>query len=504
MQLNVTQKIFLVTATAGLALATLGVVVFGTFKQVVISSDKLTELNAALKNHQAADMMHDAVRGDVISFRLAQVTGDTALAEAAQSELADHGQELRDRITANEQLALPAEVDALIRPTRAPLEHYLQAGQDLMALSSSDGARLDQAMQTFLNAFDELEDAMAAVSDQLVETMQETQLASANLVAGFKRTLLAGLGLSAIALTLVSLLVARSVPRPFAAIIAELSRTSSLNTDAARVVANSSAELADAANTQAASLEQVSASLEEVAGMTARNTQHAERAKTLSGAARDGVEVGTSQMERMEAAMDAIKKASEEIAAILKTIDEIAFQTNILALNAAVEAARAGEAGAGFAVVADEVRALAQRSAKAASEVEDKISDAIQRTGAGVSICAEVSANLGSIAQQVREVDDLMREISSASEEQAQNTQQVNSAVSQMDQIVQSSAAQAQESSSTAHDLSEQANSLESIVERLAALVGRQSAQAPAPADLPPAAIATKVRPRSSASLVRA
>ena len=120
--------------------------------------------------------------------------------------------------------------------------------------------------------------------------------------------------------------------------------------------------------------------------MTRSNAEHAREAKNLADTARQAAESGTAEIQQMSQAMDAIKEASHNIAKIIKSIDEIAFQTNILALNAAVEAARAGEAGLGFAVVADEVRNLAQRSAQAARETAEKIEDSIRKSERGVQI----------------------------------------------------------------------------------------------------------------------
>src|ERR1022692_3094256 len=125
-------------------------------------------------------------------------------------------------------------------------------------------------------------------------------------------------------------------------------------------------------------------------------------------------------MRTMIAAMEGIKVSSDETAKIIKTIDEIAFQTNILALNAAVEAARAGEAGMGFAVVADEVRNLAQRSAQAAKETAAKIEGSLTRTTQGVEISAKVAASLDEITAKVRQVDELVAEVSGASREQTE------------------------------------------------------------------------------------
>jgi uncharacterized phage infection (PIP) family protein YhgE len=173
----------------------------------------------------------------------------------------------------------------------------------------------------------------------------------------------------------------------------------------------------------------------------------------------------------MSAAMEAIKASSNDIAKIIKTIDEIAFQTNILALNAAVEAARAGEAGMGFAVVADEVRNLAQRRAQAAKDTAVKIEGAISKTAQGVEISAKVAQGLQEIVTKARHVDELAAEVAAASREQSQGIDQVNSAVSQMDKVTQSNAANAEESASAAEELNTQAATLKDVVQDLLQLV---------------------------------
>jgi methyl-accepting chemotaxis protein len=185
--------------------------------------------------------------------------------------------------------------------------------------------------------------------------------------------------------------------------------------------------------------------------------------------------------------MDAIKDSSANIAKIVKTIDEIAFQTNILALNAAVEAARAGEAGAGFAVVAEEVRNLAQRSAQSAKETAARIEDSVTRSEHGVIISAKVVESFDEIVTKARKVDDLIAEIATASNEQNEGIGQVTLAVSQMDKVTQSSAANAEETASASEELSAQAEMMRDNVRTLQALVGSanagqdQAGYAPAP-----------------------
>jgi methyl-accepting chemotaxis protein len=209
-----------------------------------------------------------------------------------------------------------------------------------------------------------------------------------------------------------------------------------------------------------------------MASMTKRNSENAHKANDLAQQARSAADKGTADMQTMNAAMDAIKVSSDDIAKIIKTIDEIAFQTNILALNAAVEAARAGEAGMGFAVVADEVRNLAQRSAQAAKETAAKIEGAITKTAQGVGISKQVAETLLEIATKARQVDELVAEVAGASREQTQGIAQVNTAVGQMDKVTQSNASNAEESAAAAEELNAQAIIMKDSVGELLQLVG--------------------------------
>jgi methyl-accepting chemotaxis protein len=241
---------------------------------------------------------------------------------------------------------------------------------------------------------------------------------------------------------------------------------------AAAQVSSSSQSLAEGASEQAASLEETSASLEEVASMTKRNAEGAQQAKGLSGQTRAAADMGAADMEAMKVAMDEIKTSSNDISKIIKTIDEIAFQTNILALNAAVEAARAGEAGMGFAVVAEEVRSLAQRSAQSAKETAAKIEVAISKSEHGVRISGKVAVSLAEIVEKARQVDALVAEIARASLEQTQGIGQVNTAVGQMDQVTQSNAGTAEETAAAAEELSAQSCVMRDGVGQLLKLVG--------------------------------
>jgi len=296
--------------------------------------------------------------------------------------------------------------------------------------------------------------------------------------------------LALVAAVLVSVAVRYLVAVPLRRLSAMLSEHANEMTLTAGSVGAASQTLAEGASQQAASLEETSASLEEMSSMTRRNAETAGKVKELGSEARKAGDLGVKDMTALVGAMDAIKRSSTDIAKIIKTIDEIAFQTNILALNAAVEAARAGEAGAGFAVVADEVRNLARRCALAAKETASKIEDAVQRSAVGADISAKVARSLEEIVGKARQVDEMAGAVAAASQEQNQGISQVNIAVTQMDKVTQSNAANAEESAAAAEELTAQAESLKDAVSELLRLVDGQGRHAAASAS--PAGVSNK------------
>ena len=231
-------------------------------------------------------------------------------------------------------------------------------------------------------------------------------------------------------------------------------------------VSDFSQSLSQGATESAASLEEISSSLNEMSSQTKFNAENASQVNLLSSEARKAADEGNSQMERMVAAMAEINTAGQSINKIIKVIDEIAFQTNLLALNAAVEAARAGQHGKGFAVVAEEVRNLAARSAKAASETSELIAGTVEKTQNGVEIANQTAKSLEKIYGGVSKVSDLAEEIASASTEQASGIGQINQGLSQIDRVIQQNTATAEESASAAEELSSQAAELLGMLQR--------------------------------------
>lgn len=231
-------------------------------------------------------------------------------------------------------------------------------------------------------------------------------------------------------------------------------------------VADSSQSLSQGASEQAASLEQITSSMTEMASQTRTNAENATVANSLAGETEQAAERGNKHMQEMVTAMEDISGAGQKISKIIKTIDEIAFQTNLLALNAAVEAARAGRHGKGFAVVAEEVRNLAARSAKAAKETAELIEGSVAKTARGTEIANRTADGLNEIVTSVSKVNGLVAEIAAASNEQAEGISQVNIGISQIDQVTQQNTANAEEGASAAEELSSQASLLKEMMER--------------------------------------
>ncbi|MBI2513868.1 MAG: Cache 3/Cache 2 fusion domain-containing protein [Opitutae bacterium] len=289
--------------------------------------------------------------------------------------------------------------------------------------------------------------------------------------------LLLGLGATVLALGVaVALLTARAIVRPIAAVAARLGEGAATTANIAVEVSNASQQIASRATEQAASLEETSAAVEELASSGGAAGETARRANGVAREVRSSAEAGAADVVRMNRAMADIKKSSDEIGKIIKTIDEIAFQTNLLALNAAVEAARAGEAGAGFAVVAEEVRSLAQRSAQAAKETAGMIEGAIANTNQGVQICTQVGRTLNEIVTKVRVLDELATQSATLAGEQTQNIAQISTTVAGMSDTTQGNAASAEETAAAAEELNAQTATLNDAVRRLERLVTGEGA----------------------------
>ncbi|HEX6161975.1 MAG TPA: methyl-accepting chemotaxis protein [Vicinamibacterales bacterium] len=369
-------------------------------------------------------------------------------------------------------------------------------------VEAADGARVADALEMLRTRatplFRSAEESAQSIANQMFKATDDATL---SLSQSRSRTVTAVVIVIALVIGGLVAWLVRSINASLRGMSRELGEGGQMVVEASSQMAASAQSMSQGAAEQAASLEETSASMEEIAAMTRTNADNSRQAATLMAEAARVLDQSNQSLGDMVGAMDSIRESSNRVSKIIKTIDEIAFQTNILALNAAVEAARAGDAGMGFAVVADEVRNLAQRSAQAARDTTDLIEGAIKSSSEGSQRVGQAAESFAAITERVTAVKRLVDSVSVASGEQAHGIEQVLQSIRQMEHVTQTTAATAEESAAASEQLSAQADATMRLVERLERMVGHAARPAaPEPVQRPqPSPAATRlavVQPR--------
>jgi methyl-accepting chemotaxis protein/methyl-accepting chemotaxis protein-2 (aspartate sensor receptor) len=355
-----------------------------------------------------------------------------------------------------------------IAETRAAGLAYMNALRDMIEVNHQTkaiDAKFKEYGEAALKAAEDTARAGVRGNQDLAnEAMAGLSAASTIMIVGLVVALLLGIG--------IAVFIIRSITKPTIEAVRTIAEANSQVVAASDQISASSQSLAQGASEQASSVEEVSATVEESTAINNQNSENGREASALSKAANDAATMGNEKVQHLMTAMKKITEASEQIAKIIKTIDEIAFQTNLLALNAAVEAARAGEHGLGFAVVADEVKNLAQRSANAAKETATIIEGALEEIKNGNKIATETNESFTEILEKVKKTSDLIGEIATSVTEQAEGMNQVATAMGQIDQVTQQNAANSEQAAAAAEQLNAQALAMMQSVESIGRIVG--------------------------------
>ncbi|HCD85213.1 MAG TPA: methyl-accepting chemotaxis protein [Agrobacterium sp.] len=542
-----------------------------------------------LHNHMRADMMHDALRSDVLAAILS--TNDTMglSFDAVKADLAEHEATFLEAIKENAALSEGTEAKAVIGSVEKPLHSYLEIAKTVVGLVGSDPGAATKMIPDFMRQFTTLETAMEKAGEQIdalsqatVAKSQETKavidfllkgllalatlfcvslfiltrktvtgpilrlsetmeilasgdtsqppsgvdrkdeigsmsgaveifrqaaianraleqeaaaarekaeldqqaarrqaeedaserlrIATSGLAAGLKRLAAGDL---AFQLDVAFAPEFEALRRDFNSSVKQLAETLLAISDGVATIDGSTREIAAGADDlsrrtehQAASLEETAAALEEITVNVANANKRAAEARLAATDANQSAVKSAEVVGHAEEAMRRIEASSRQITGIIGVIDEIAFQTNLLALNAGVEAARAGEAGKGFAVVAQEVRDLAQRSAKAASEIRGHIRQSSTEVESGVKLVLDTSTTLKDIGERIAGIDRHMNAIATSAAEQATGLAEINAAVNSMDQATQQNAAMVEQSTAASAMLAAETAKLRALVSR--------------------------------------
>ena len=446
------------------------------YQNQTVGHELFTVTKESLPGVKRADaVVYQALKYRLITYRHLFSTNATEMADLDR-QAQPQAQKIAEELASCEALAASREEKQLTEQVGPLLMRYREMGDRIRSLNAQ-GKRAEAVALVYsggAQAYQDFEKTVVALQqyNDLAAETASAKAAKALALAQRLTLLIIGLAL-AVGITM-AVVVSRRITNLLRNVAHHLTEGSHQVAAAATQVSAASQSLAEGASEQAASLEETSSSLEQMSGMSKSNAEHAAQCKMWMDEARGIVARVEQLLEAVNESMRAINRSSESTSKVVKTIDEIAFQTNILALNAAVEAARAGEAGLGFAVVADEVRSLAQRSAQAAKETSDLIESSIKVADKGSQLAVTTREAFSQNVAIVHKIGTAIEEISAAVQQQSQGMNQINTAVNQMDKVTQSNAANAEESASAAEELNAQAEALNETMAELLALVGAQ------------------------------
>lgn len=485
MALTVRTKLIALGGVAFLGLVAISALGIRTISHLVATTATMKTYGEGLVNHQSADMMHDALRGDVQRALLIAEGGrpDPKEVEEVRSALQEHETTFRTAMAANRKLDLPPDILHDLESIHPQLDAYIAAAKAQLDRGLTQRKAALEAQDAFQKAFENLEAPMGALSTRINEANRTRQVeASALGREALLHVSLAGL-IAAVTVLVFSTLLGRSITLPLeklsegmeevsqgdgdlsrrielkqddelgrtagafnrfaedlAGMVGSLKEASGRLLDLSDQLSTGSLGLKSRTERQAATLEESAATLEEFTSSVTQNAHRTQEARRAFEAAFALTKASGEAVSRLALRMEELNRDSARIQEVVTVVDELAFQTNLLALNAAVEAARAGEQGRGFAVVASEVRNLAQRSSASAAEIRTLLRTSTGMAREGAEMAREAGQSMQSVQADMTGVRALVEGIATSSQEQARAITEIATGVADMETATQQNA----------------------------------------------------------------
>jgi methyl-accepting chemotaxis protein/methyl-accepting chemotaxis protein-1 (serine sensor receptor) len=470
---SISKKLGICFGSMGLLMSGLGVSSWTTINTLG-NGEKLAIVGLAKKVQLAdtLDVSAEQMRSDARALVLSAYTKDSKHAQEARTAFEAAAEHFRTAMHGVTELIDGENERQIVVDLQKNLDGALPVFADIATLAANGQAEQAQTVYGARYA------PVAAAADSITDRLRDEQLGdlkAADEEAARAVTLSRWINASLLFLALLTAMLALLMVRQVSSRLGEVARAISEHSErvaaAAGQVASASNRLAQGTSEQAASLEETSASTVEIDAVAQKNKGNSGAAAELVNDSNETIAKANQALEGMVHAMSEISASGGKISTIVKTIDGLAFQTNILALNAAVEAARAGEAGLGFAVVADEVRTLAGRCAEAAHSTAELIEESIARSAEGKNRLEEVAQAITRISDGSVRLRALIEDVNSSSHEQTRGIEQISNSIRQIETVTQQAAASSEESASASQALAGQAESMRNAAQQLTSIV---------------------------------
>ncbi|MCX6612390.1 MAG: methyl-accepting chemotaxis protein [Acidobacteria bacterium] len=464
-------RILILSGTGAALALLLGLMAWWALRESEAAMSKAMVYMQAIRNQTDADMMHDAIRSDVLE---SQLLADGADAGEVSQSLTEHVARMAKAMRENHSLPVGDRVRSLVSAAEEELNHYSQSSRRVLEARSVSRAEIEARKPEFEQRFKTLEGKMEALSDSLEQSAVSSRAEAEAFFSKMKWVVGSLTGLVVGVLVLIAVWLSSFISALLGRLTGRLASSLETVNQVSQKLASSSSSLAANQQEQAAAIAETSATSDSVSRGVVESAQQSRQVSNEMRSLNTHMSESSKVVHELEARMTEIESANRNVSEIMKVLDSIAFQTNILALNASIEAARAGQAGAGFAVVADEVRALAQRAADASHQISGHVNESLEKASQGSGQLGLVLEAFAKGQAATERVNQSTASLETESNRQADSLKEVAITLRSMAGYTAEAANRASTGSQMSADLSQEVVQLDEVFREVIELVGQR------------------------------